>query len=189
MARELITQADMSHAQFDDFWSALWSYGCHCFDKDTDRPMSSMGFGEPVDPLDVACRNYKRCQACAQEKFGDQCVTELITYHYITVGGGDEPLRHMQISADKNTCEHTIFECDHRLALDFLEYHEINPDFTVVNTDSNWDRSTGCKRRKNPNGPKYNHQCCHTGFYYQWYNSNTRKCCAEKGVRKLDQQC
>ena len=189
IARELMTQNAMSESQFDDFWSALWSYGCHCFDKDTDRPMSTMGFGAPVDKLDIACRNYKRCQACAKEQHGEQCVTEMVQYSYITMGGGDEPFRHVQVSADFESCEHKIFECDHRLAVEFLEYHEINPEFTNYKTDSNWDRSTGCKRRKNLSGIKYNPMCCHNGVYYQWYNSNTRKCCAGKGIRQFDQSC
>ena len=48
------------------------------------------------------------------------------------------------------TCnsEHKIFECDHRFALDMLEYHEINLNYTVVNSDSGWDRDTSCHARR-----------------------------------------
>ena len=70
-----------------------------------------------------------------------------------------------QISTDFESCEHKIFECDHRLALEFLEYGTTervqNTILSVAIPD----------------------------LFYQWYNSNTRKCCAGKGIRKFDQSC
>jgi len=44
----------MNQFEFNTFWSRLWSYGCHCFSADSDRPMSEMGFGIPVDGVGAA---------------------------------------------------------------------------------------------------------------------------------------
>ena len=126
MAKSLLTQTDLTPDSFETFWSRLWSYGCHCFDKDTDRPLSALHHGEPVDRLDSACRNYKRCQACASEQYGENCIGEMIHYDYFSVGGHNgEPIQHIHVTSSTDSCEHKIFECDHRFALEMLEYHEV----------------------------------------------------------------
>ena len=191
MARSLLTQSSLSPNAFDKFWSQLWSYGCHCFDKDTDRPLSSMGKGEPMDKLDSACRNYKRCQQCASQVYGDNCIGELVEYDYVSVGGGSEPLRHILLTNEpEDSCEHKIFECDHRFALDMLEHHEINLEFTLVDSKSGWNRTESCHaRRHHGTKPKYDHQCCHTGDAFTWYNANARICCPGKSTKKIGETC
>jgi len=62
-----------------------------------------MGTGKPRDELDVACRNYKRCQACVSQKYGSECISELVDYDYISIMemvNGDEKLRHFQVKDD-----------------------------------------------------------------------------------------
>ena len=56
-----------------------WAYGCHCFLLG-DRAMSEMGKGKPVDALDNKCKNYKDCQKCVREKYGDACIGEFVRY-------------------------------------------------------------------------------------------------------------
>ena len=89
IARQLLTGEDtmgdwkLSANGFEQFWSQIWSYGCHCSSKDSDRPMSEMGVGVPVDHIDTSCRNYKRCQYCVAEKYNGttpigECIGEFI---------------------------------------------------------------------------------------------------------------
>ena len=47
-----------------------WAYGCNCLILG-DRPMSDPGFGKPVDSLDAICKQYKDCQKCVKNKFGE----------------------------------------------------------------------------------------------------------------------
>lgn len=47
-----------------------WAYGCNCLILG-DRPMSDPGFGKPVDSLDSICKQYKDCQKCVKQKFGE----------------------------------------------------------------------------------------------------------------------
>ena len=42
--------------EFDE--RKYWAYGCNCLILG-DRPMSDPGFGRPVDPLDMICKQYK----------------------------------------------------------------------------------------------------------------------------------
>ena len=58
-----------------------WTYGCNCHFLG-DRPMSDPGFGPPVDRLDGVCKQYKDCNKCAREKFGESCVGEIVLYRY-----------------------------------------------------------------------------------------------------------
>jgi len=192
MAKSLLTHVDLDSSSFETFWSQLWSYGCHCFDADTDRPLSAMHHGEPVDKLDSACRNYKRCQACAAEEYGPDCIGELVDYEYIPIEDPNRELvpRHIHLASQSNSCAHKIFECDHRFALEMLEYHEINLNYTRVDSNSGWDRAESCHAKRHHGAkPKYKHECCHVGTFFTWYNANTRKCCVGKGTKKIDENC
>ena len=190
MAESLLLETDLDHDSFETFWSRLWSYGCHCFDANTDRPLSALHHGEPVDRLDAACRNHKRCQACAAEQYGPECIGEIVDYSYILVGGNGEPVQHISIARSNESCEHKIYECDHRFALEMQAYHEINLNYTTVDSLSGWDRAESCHAKRHHGAkPKYKHECCHTGSYFTWYNANTRKCCAGQGTKKIDEIC
>ena len=65
--------------EFDE--RKYWTYGCNCHVLG-DRPMSDPGFGPPVDKLDSVCKQYKDCNKCAREKFGESCIGELVEYRY-----------------------------------------------------------------------------------------------------------
>ena len=67
------------NSEFDDM--KYWTYGCNCHVLG-DRPMSDPGFGPPVDRLDSVCKQYKDCNKCAREKFGDTCIGEIVQYRY-----------------------------------------------------------------------------------------------------------
>ena len=67
------------NSEFDD--RKYWTYGCNCHVLG-DRPMSDPGFGPPVDRLDSVCKQYKDCNKCAREKFGDTCIGEIVQYRY-----------------------------------------------------------------------------------------------------------
>ena len=65
--------------EFDE--KKYWTYGCNCHVLG-DRPMSDPGFGPPVDRLDSVCKQYKDCNKCAREKFGESCIGEIVQYRY-----------------------------------------------------------------------------------------------------------
>ena len=56
-----------------------WAYGCNCLMLG-DRPISEMGKGKPVDELDTVCRNYKQCQKCVREEYGQVNFGKFLKY-------------------------------------------------------------------------------------------------------------
>lgn len=60
----------------------FWTYGCNCLLLG-DRPMSDPGLGPAVDELDGTCKQYKDCNKCVQEQFGETCIQEFTAYSFI----------------------------------------------------------------------------------------------------------
>lgn len=67
-------QAFLAHYTGESFDERkIWFYGCNCL-MQNDRAMSSPGKGKPVDKLDRHCMEWKICQRCVKETYGDQCI-------------------------------------------------------------------------------------------------------------------
>jgi hypothetical protein len=82
-------------------------YGCHCLSF-SDRPMSNMGRGAPLDEVDSVCLKYKQCLKCASAEFGDSCIPETTTY------GAN--VNNEQCGSNPGTCSRKICECDKEFA-------------------------------------------------------------------------
>merc|ERR1712099_66448 len=164
-----------------------WTYGCHCLMLG-DRPMSDMGRGEPVDELDSRCRFYKECQRCVRDKFGDQCIGELVRYTWKY-----SKKQTQFVSKDQDgTCARELFECDLQFAKDTLSNKDIfNEDYHLF-WGNGFDNQEQCQPRGNvPNV----HECCGGhNTYYTWMGTNNNKCCpSENGksgyVKKKSETC
>lgn len=57
----------------------ITDYGCNC-PALGDRPLSDPGKGAPVDALDKVCQKFKRCTKCAKMEFGEECISEMVSY-------------------------------------------------------------------------------------------------------------
>ena len=76
--------------------------------------MSDPGLGRPVDALDAVCKQYKDCQKCARDEFGELCIGEFVQYKYGQSGG-------QKICKDTpGTCDRKLCECD----LQFAKAHK-----------------------------------------------------------------
>jgi len=180
----------MDQFEFNTFWSRLWSYGCHCFSADSDRPMSEMGFGIPVDGVDSACRAYKRCQRCVSQQYNGttpigECIGEFVRYRWVEGMDG-----YPAYAGQGNTCEEGLFQCDYNFAMDLFDEPPLDPRFSKVDSIYGWDRFAygNCKRPERNDVP-YRHECCHTGGNWQWYNVHTKKCCHGVKVARIDDTC
>jgi len=67
-----------------------------------------MGAGQPRDQLDRHCKEYKECQRCARDRFGDECVPEIVKYKWTNSTSTD----HLQCGDAPATCERALCECD-----------------------------------------------------------------------------
>ena len=84
-------------------------YGCHCFTT-SDRPMSQMGKGAPLDAVDSVCLKYKQCLKCASQEFGDDCINEIVRYGANM--NGDQP----ECTSRPGSCKRKLCECDKEFA-------------------------------------------------------------------------
>ena len=76
---QLVKFMEYYNINFDE--RKYWTYGCNCHILG-DRPMSDPGYGPPVGRLDSVCKQYKDCNKCARERFGESCIGELVQYRY-----------------------------------------------------------------------------------------------------------
>jgi hypothetical protein len=151
-----------------------WAYGCHCLSM-TDRVLSSMGHGKPVDALDRACRQYKECQKCAFEahptdnagtdgegrgEYG--CIGEAVQYSWRKVGNKEHPnYPHMESKDINNSCQRDLFLCDAQFAIESTNQVIAgvwNTDFSAYYTTTGFDADTEQSCPKNAgNGSR---ECC-----------------------------
>ena len=59
-------------------------------------------YGSPVDALDRGCKNYKDCQRCTREHFGEMCAGEFVEYRFRVENGEI-------VSSLVNLCSYTFF--------------------------------------------------------------------------------
>jgi len=97
-------------------------YGCHCFTT-SDRPMSDMGKGRPVDEIDSVCLKYKQCLKCARNEFSDSCMNEFVFYGVAM--NGNQP----QCTDEAGTCGRKLCECDKEFAKTVVD--EVKNNFSI----------------------------------------------------------
>ena len=88
----------------------------HC---EGDRPMTTGGYGPPLDELDAVCKSYKDCVQCANKKYGEKCFGEIIKYKYAKSDSD------VACGNPLNTCERALCECDAHFAREHVKSHEV----------------------------------------------------------------
>lgn len=152
-----------------------WAYGCNCLILG-DRPMSDPGFGKPVDSLDSICKQYKDCQKCVKQKFGEDCIGEFVKYRWTKKNGG------IQCKDAAGTCKRNLCECD----LDFAkkmpnEIDTFNLDYHLFWSTIDWrPQEDSCLKGTGLSEP----ECCgsETGPLVI-YNSLNRQCCDDFSIK------
>ena len=138
-----------------------WAYGCNCFILG-DRPLGSPGYGQPVDALDMVCKQYKvnnnnmynniviliililfpkDCQKCVRREYGDQCIGEFVKYDWRVRRGQPE------CTNEPGTCERNLCECD----LDFArkmpsQYEVFDVKYHLFWSPENWTPEEQCQK-------------------------------------------
>ena len=109
--RDMITQlvdyaleAKGSSVMYDQ----IMEYGCHCNLLDTEL---KQGVGEPVDAIDEACRDWRRCRACTRMDDTD-CLPDTTPYTLWYDYNGYTAY----CAKNKNGCGKWTCQCDSKLA-------------------------------------------------------------------------
>lgn len=157
------------NSNFDE--RKYWTYGCQCLILG-DRPMSDPGHGPPVDSLDRVCKEYKDCQKCARQEFGEMCIGEFVRYRYGERNGE-------KFCRDSvNSCDRALCECDLAFAKAHVsEAHVFNIDYHMFwsTLPNGWEPEDNCPR----SGPgPYEPKCCgKPGNPFVLYNAAQKQCC------------
>jgi len=169
---QLVDMMAHFNADFDE--RKYWTYGCHCLMLG-DRPMSDMGHGVPLDPIDKACKDYKECQKCARDQYGDSCLGEFYRYSYGYNNDGsvrcnDDPGR----NAEK-ACKRKLCECDAMFAEAHAGVKDLwNKDYHGFWSEPLFEPDTACITPPGNRDP----QCC--GLKTEAsviFNANRNECC------------
>jgi len=178
--KQLVDMMEHYNPQFDE--RKYWTYGCHCLILG-DRPMSEMGHGHPVDPLDSVCKQYKECQKCARAKHGDTCIGEFVKYNY-GEKNGDKVCKNTE-----GSCERDLCMCD----LAFSKAHvgvknHFTNDYHLFWSTTSWEPEQDCV----PGSGPADMQCCQAASEdtaFVLYNANNKVCCANGAIGNLGDQC
>lgn len=175
---QLIEFMKFYNIEFDE--RKYWTYGCNCHVLG-DRPMSDPGFGPPVDKLDSVCKQYKDCNKCAREKYGDACIGELVQYQY-----GHTNKNGLKCQDDANTCERALCECDAQFARDHAKAEEVFDlkyhSFYASENGGSWVARDECPQS---GGAPHDPQCCTNSDStkpFQIYNAHQKECCANGSI-------
>ena len=171
----------MIHYNSDFEAEKFWTYGCHCLML-SDRPMSQMHYGQPVDKLDTTCKAYKDCQRCVREKHDNNCIGEFVKYQYGTLGD-------QKYCKDKlDSCDRDLCECDLAFAkAHSLHYAEFRAEFHRFWGD--FDNEKECIKSGSGN-PEM--RCCQANdgsTAFKWYNNDIKQCCPNGEVKSPSESC
>jgi len=160
-----------------------WAYGCHCFLLG-DRAMSEMGKGKPVDALDNKCKNYKDCQKCVREKYGDACIGEFVRYTW----KWDGKKKDFVSKNDDDTCEKELFMCDVEFVKQSHSQRSVfSEDYHAFWTETGFDHEEDCP---SAGGNPVEHECCGgTDKPFKWIGLNHWQCCPDGTVLSANDQC
>jgi len=162
----------------------FWAYGCQCLILG-DRPMSDPGHGQPIDPLDRVCKEYKDCLKCARMNHGDSCIGEMVKYRYNIKNNEvrclDKPEKFSN-APHTNACKRSLCECDAAFARAHPAVkHHFSNDYHLFWTTIGWEPQdeANCVRYPGFHEP----ECCGTPTTpYKIFNAhpkaqNQKQCC------------
>merc|ERR1711892_1305407 len=134
------------------------------------------------NPLfDGTCKQYKDCNKCAQEQFGDTCIQEFTAYSFTSATNS------IQCTDEPNSCKRALCECDSRFANEHAK--KTNPfDASYHSFESNWDPTSSCSA--GTRGIRHDPKCCSnsdTTSPFSLYNHNYKECCSDGKVQAIGQ--
>lgn len=162
-------------------------YGCFCLPEGS-HDIADGGYGRPLDNIDAACFDFKKCYKCLIDEFdGDffvnnqfnmghitkaECAGEELGYrHTLDVDGSGA--RSITCTNPVGSCRRSICECDKKLAESFAEYESewderyhtteggfIRDDHCVRQGGTKFEDCCGDKTTFPFNQPRHSHQCC-----------------------------
>jgi len=115
------------------------SYGCHCAFLGSDRPVTNPGVGPAVDVLDRTCKNFKSCLACAREKYGSTCISELQEYGFTSEASG-----FVQCTDPSDSCKRAICECTTQFAVEHAAVEDVTDGFLHYMTNPRFQHREIC---------------------------------------------
>ena len=131
-----------------------------------------MGSGQPRDQLDRHCKEYKECQRCARDRFGDECVPEIVKYEW--KNSTSTLADHLQCGDAPATCERALCECDKAFSSSLSDkMNDFNNEYSIWSR--RWDREIECVKTGTGQGER---KCCglETGPYFI-YHERRHQCC------------
>ena len=116
----------------------VYGYGCYCLNLG-DRPLSGIMTGVyPVDPQDLHCFEFTKCNRCVTFDFGPDCTPEQVNYDFDIVN--DEVV----CTDPVGTCPHAICQCDKDMIIGFKDFMDIyNPSYSAI--PGGFDSMTQCE--------------------------------------------
>lgn len=163
--------------EFDE--RKFWTYGCNCLMLG-DRPMSDPGLGPAVDTLDGVCKQYKDCNKCVKQQYGNDCIGEFQAYNFIYGNSG------IMCTDPNNTCKRALCECDAKFAADHASKASVF-DSKYHTFESDWKPENSCP---SGSGGSNDPQCCTNSDKsspFILYNAEHKECCTDGQVRPLGQ--
>jgi hypothetical protein len=146
-------------------------YGCYCLPEGSHN-IARGGYGKPLDDIDAACFDFKKCYKCLIDEFqGDNFVSNQFNLGYIPkeecagehIGYGHELMedgdgaRWIKCKNPVGSCRRAICECDKALAMAFAKY-EADWDESLHEVKGGFDREANCHR--GPGGGSPFEECC-----------------------------
>lgn len=163
-------------------------YGCYCHPEGT-KNIATSGYGKPIDNIDAACFDYKKCYKCLIDEFqGDsfvikqfqqgkipkeECNGEYLGYSAVLTTDASGK-RTLECENPVGSCRRSICECDKRLALSFAKYedewdvanHQVKGGFNREDqcfrpqVGTPFEECCGDKTTFPFNQPRHEGQCC-----------------------------
>lgn len=167
-------------------WKDFQSYGCHCIPEGR-RRIGVAGFGEPVDPIDNACRSFHQCYRCLEDEHADEpngCDGERTRYRFAANKSADGT-KVITCKHPEGSCEYNVCQCDLQIA-QRLSTAGLSWDMQYSKKQGKFDRETSCK--KTGKGGAVFEECCGTKFTFP-NNSIKRsnQCCDGTESKPLSQ--
>ncbi|CAG5082110.1 Oidioi.mRNA.OKI2018_I69.PAR.g10033.t1.cds [Oikopleura dioica] len=174
----------MAKYDFTDLME-IYSYGCYCLSMG-DRPLSGTNANRPpVDARDEQCKAWTTCYKCARIDVNKNCQPERVNYSWSM----DEN-NNIVCAADNNPCKAAICECDKYFVENFKSIdHTFNTDFSEFH---GFERQQNCYTSRDSSGSNGSGnsntvtlECCGEAGKREFFNSETKMCCADGSIKPL----
>jgi hypothetical protein len=147
-------------------------YGCYCLPEGSHN-IASGGYGKPLDAIDTACFDFKKCYQCLQDEHDNQCGGEDVGYR-MDLNTDSDGKNWVECTNKIGSCRYNVCQCDKQLA-EQLAIHEQNWDMSLHTVKGGFVREEKCFRGSGIhrfeeccgdtstfpyNQPRKDNQCC-----------------------------